>query len=159
MSDFWYTETYKICLMSEWMNLLSDMSTLVQKITSTATGESTGTTDVQWQFKLLLHSNHQTQFRLKCLNPSAWLTIAIWGPKSVEEETNQINRSWLAASDLHSSGVIFSCPLLTKHCMLKMLIAGLQSEISHITLSQWTFSFQVSEPPKYNMCFYVKGVI
>lgn len=40
-------------------------------------------------------------------------------------ETNQMNRSWLAASDPHSSGVILSCLLLTKHSMLKMSITSL----------------------------------
>lgn len=75
------------------------------------------------------------------------------------EETNQMNRSWLASSDPHSSGVILCSLLLTKQGMLKMLITGLS--IRNITYHRITMDIQfpVLKTTQIQHVLYLKGVV
>lgn len=74
-------------------------------------------------------------------------------------ETNQMNRSWLASSNPHSSGVILSCLLLTKHSMLTMLIIGLL--IRNITYHCITMDIQFPgfKTTQIQHVLYLKGVV
>lgn len=139
----------RVCLVNEWPTVRHVLT--VQKIPTTATSEPTGATDGQWQFKLQLHSNHY-------LDSKAWICLTQASqPGSKNQalsqkhgrETNQINRTWLAASNPHSSGVncLLSATNKNSAC-LNCSLLDVQSEISHITLSQWTFSLLLSNYPK-----------